>query len=79
MKNNKWHPTTEKPTDDGLYLCTMRWRYTTKCVYDYVVEYFKNGEWDPDNDYGDDLNKELIDWDIVAWMPLPKLYKDRMY
>ena len=62
-KKNNWIPASIPPAQDGLYLTTIGFP-TFKCLQ---ICDFKEGIWE--------LDTAGIDYAVLAWQPLPAVYK----
>lgn len=83
LEKTRWIPCTERLPEDGIYLVTVeriagKPRIETKSfakdlhrVDDFSFRKHKCGWYDYDSEYGcwEDTN-------VIAWMPLPKPYKE---
>lgn len=66
---NRWIPVSERlPEKEGRYLTTILNEYANELRYVMTCDYFSNGCWCPDD--------ECASSNVVAWMPLPELYKE---
>ena len=62
-QNDKWTPCSERlPEENGRYLCT--YAEMQGCEYISCIDFgsFINGEWYVSG--------------VIAWMPMPKIYKE---
>jgi len=86
QEKDKWIPVKEKlPEKAGRYLVTARWNENMDYLVDTLDYGFKvNEDWHG-TDYifpnggafGEDWNGEIdnLEKDILAWMPLPEVFK----
>lgn len=67
-KTGQWIPVSERlPEKEGRYLTTILNEYDNELRYIMTCDYFSNGSWCPDD--------ECASSNVIAWMPLPKLYE----
>ena len=70
LEQTRWIPVSERlPENSGRYLAYIVNEYDDKLQYIMTCEYIVNGRWNwwPDDECASD--------NVVAWMPLPELYK----
>ena len=71
-KTGHWIPVSERmPEVDDEYIITIRERWGEDEEWDYeTTTAFYSGKWSPSYDVD-----EGQEWEVIAWMPLPKPYK----
>lgn len=71
---DKWIPVSERmPEVDDEYIITIRERWGEDEEWDYetTTAYYDSGKWSPSYDVD-----EGQEWEVIAWMPLPKPYRE---
>lgn len=75
IKIPKWTSVTERlPETEGCYLCTVQdesvnKRYIMTAVFAHSESISGKNYWFPDDDHNY--------YKVIAWMPLPEIYKER--
>lgn len=83
--NGGWIPCSERlPEEYGEYLVAWKPLYMTKdqmieSVGKVVPHFYEIVEYDPDDDkkWIGDIQQSQGEYEIIAWQPLPKLYKPK--